>query len=113
MKINSNAKGKTGEREFANFLKPFFPGARRGQQFKGTPDSPDVIVPGLEQFHFEVKRTESLSLYPTMEKAREDAGDATAILAHRRNGKEWLIVMYAGDWIRLVRDQELEDILSE
>ncbi len=119
---NSNQKGKRGEREWSNFLKPYFPSARRGQQFKGTPDSPDVIVEELPQFHFEVKRVEALSLYPAIRKASLDAGHATPVLAHKRNNKSWVVVMYAEDWVALVQlseavkvvreRQELEDMLS-
>ena len=109
---NSNQKGKRGELEWSNFLKPYFPSARRGQQFRGGSDSPDVIVEELPQFHFEVKRTETLSLYPAMEKALEDAGDAAPVLAHKRNNKPWLVVMLAEDWLKLVRDKELENIFS-
>ena len=29
--------------------------ARRGQQFSGGADSPDVIVPALPDFHWEIK----------------------------------------------------------
>jgi hypothetical protein len=29
--------------------------ARRGQQFSGGTDSPDVVVPALPDFHWEIK----------------------------------------------------------
>jgi len=60
-KINSRAKGGSGEREWANLLKSYGIQARRGQQFKGTKDSPDVETE-LKHLHFEVKRVEKLNI---------------------------------------------------
>jgi|TARA_Y100000310_G_scaffold132889_1_gene131845 hypothetical protein len=94
----SREKGKRGELEAARFLREHGFEARRGRQFQGGQDSPDVVhsVPGL---HLEVKRVESLSLYPAMEQAREDAveDDVPAVL-HRRNRQGWLIIMDADDF---------------
>ncbi len=53
-KTNSSRKGKHGERTFAKHLRELGFEARRGQQHKGGPESPDVVT-GLEQIHFEVK----------------------------------------------------------
>jgi len=94
----SRDKGKCGEREFASFLRGMGVEARRGVQFQGGPDSPDVVsdLP----YHIEVKRTEKLSLYPALEQAADEAPEGVPpIVAHRRNNKEWVIVMYAKDWL--------------
>jgi Holliday junction resolvase len=92
--VNSKQKGKRGELELAAALREMgFKGARRGQQFKGTPESPDIAdaIPGV---HVECKRTETLSLYKALEQAKGDAGDGEVpIVAHRRNGKEWVVVV--------------------
>ena len=93
--VNSDQKGKRGEREFAAKLRSIFPGceARRGQQFAGTPDSPDVqcSIPGV---HWEVKRTECLRLYEAVEQACEDAGeDDVPVVGHRRNREPWVAVV--------------------
>ena len=55
-KINSRQKGARGERELAAvFTTAGFP-ARRGQQFSGSPDSPDIVVEGLPlNIHFRGK----------------------------------------------------------
>jgi Holliday junction resolvase len=54
----SRTKGKVGEREVAELLRANgFHAARRGVQYQGGADSPDVI--GLPGFHNEVKRTEA------------------------------------------------------
>lgn len=101
--MNSKDKGKRGEREAAAALRRVFGTyARRGQQFKGTADSPDVVT-GIEGVHFEVKRTEQLSLYKAMAQASEDAGvtDVPVVL-HRRNKKPWLAVVLLDDLPQLV-----------
>lgn len=96
-KINSKQKGGRGEREFASFLKEEFGiEARRGIQFQGSPDSPDVVT-DLKHIHFEVKRTETFSPYKALEQARADSGDKIPVVAHRRNRKEWILVIHARD----------------
>lgn len=100
-KINSRSKGCRGEREFAEALRAAGHSARRGQQFSGSPDSPDVVT--SLPFHFEVKRTESLSLYKAMEQAVRDAEPGKPpVVAHKRNRKEWLIVLHLSDFLKLV-----------
>lgn len=100
--MNSRQKGCRGEREVAEYLRSRGLSARRGQQFSGSPDSPDVVCDGLDGFHLEVKRVELLSLYPAMEQAIRDCGWKVPVVWHRRNGKEWLVAMRAEDWLRLV-----------
>jgi len=104
-KINSSKKGKSGELEFAHFLKDAgFTGAHRGQQFKGTPDSPDVICPELEEIlQFEVKRTEALSLYKALEQAEGDAGTRLGVVAHRRNRKKWIVALDAAQFLSILK----------
>ena len=88
-------KGKRGERELASLLKkilglPF----RRTQQFNGDGES-DVVCEDLPGISWECKRTEKLSLYEAMEQAKGDAGDKIPVVCHRRNGKEWLVIIPA------------------
>jgi len=45
--MNSREKGKRGERQWRDELRANGYAARRGQQFSGSPDSPDVICDGL------------------------------------------------------------------
>jgi len=101
-RINSREKGCKGEREWAKWLRDTLglTDARRGQQFKGTPDSPDVVG-GIPGTHPEVKRVEALNLAAAMKKAVEDAGDDVPYVAHRRNRTEWLITIRAADLVRL------------
>lgn len=95
MPLNSRDKGAGGERELAALLREWgYPEARRGVQFKGGPESPDV--PGVPGIHFEVKRTESFRLYAAVAQAVRDAdGKAIPVVAHRRNRDGWLFVIGA------------------
>jgi len=104
--INSKLKGKVGELEFVKFLKDHGINARRGQQYKGTPDSPDIIS-DLENIHWEVKRTEHIQLYKYMKKAIEDASDIQIpVIAYRKNNEDWVCILRAEDLLLLVRDEE-------
>lgn len=98
-KINSRAKGARGEREFANdVLKELWglQDARRGQQFSGSPDSPDVL--GLPGVHFEVKRVERLNLAAAQKQAVDDAGfENVPVIAHRYNHGDWWLMVRAKD----------------
>ena len=104
MTINSRAKGATGELELAEFLREHgYPDARRGQQFHGGADSPDVVCPGMEDFHLECKRVEKGQLYNWLEQAERDAGSGkTPIVAHRRNRKEWVAILRLEDLLDLI-----------
>ncbi len=105
MSINSRSKGCRGEREWRDVLNAAgFLGAKRGQQHAGGVDSPDVICESMPGFHPEVKRTETLSVYEAMKQAIADAGAKIPYVAHRRNEKEWLVIMRGQDWLNLVRD---------
>ena len=100
---NSRRKGKVGENEIVNLLKSYGLTARRGQQFKGTPDSPDVIVEEWPDLHIEVKRAERFNLYSAMKQAREDKGDNQCpVVFHRRNKEGWVAVMELECFVDLV-----------
>lgn len=96
--VNSRQKGKRGELEIAHILKERGYDARRGQQFSGANGDPDVV--GLDGIHMEVKRVEALNIYKAMEQSINDArDDETAVVMHRKNGKEWLTTMRLVDWL--------------
>lgn len=99
--INSKKKGARGEREWAEWLRDHGHYARRGQQFSGGTDSPDVVT-DMDGFHCEVKRVERLMLYDALEQAQDDADDKTPYVAHKKNRKDWVVIMNADDWIKLV-----------
>ena len=100
----SRQKGKRGEREAAAELAVVFAcEARRGVQFQGGPDSPDVVLEGVN-VHVEAKRVEALNLYAAIDQAREDAGDKVPIVWHRRNGKTSVCIVETQNLLRLARE---------
>ena len=99
----SRNKGKRGEREAAELLRAHGFQARRGQQFSGSPDSPD-IAHDIEGVFIEVKRTERLNVYAALEQAKQDrrAGDIPCVF-HRQNGREWVAILPADDLLTILR----------
>ncbi|WP_406613415.1 hypothetical protein [Candidatus Caldatribacterium sp.] len=100
--MNAKRKGKRGELEFATLCRAFGFPARRGQQYRGGPDSPDVL--GLPFLHVEVKRRERLNLDEAMEQSvREAAKGEIPVVAHRKNRRGWLITLRVADFFLLYR----------
>lgn len=95
-------KGKRGELEVAKLLQEHGFEARRGQQYKGGTDSPDVIH-NISNVFIEVKLREKLSLYSALEKAKKEGGSKTPIVFHRRDRKPWVIIMYADDFLGFLK----------
>ena len=102
---NSRQKGASGERKIANLLKERgFESARRGQQFSGTPDSPDVKCDELKEFHFEVKFIKQLRLYEFYSKALEDSGgDQCPVIVSKAPRKPIMASMEFADWVDLIQ----------
>lgn len=95
--MNSNQKGKRGERYFARWLqKNFACHARRGQQFCGANGDADVVG-GFPGTHCEVKFVESLNIQKAIEQAIADCGDSIPYVAHKKNRKDLLITIRADD----------------
>lgn len=92
MTLNSRAKGKRVELEAAKALhEQGFTDARRGQQFSGGADSPDIAdaIPGV---HIEVKGVEALNIWKAMKQSRDEAGPLEVpIVLFKRNRGEWLV----------------------
>lgn len=116
--VNACQKGKRGEREFAKWLRENLGvQARRGRQFSGSPESPDVV--GLDGVHFEVKRTECLNLWNAMEQAKRDCGANIPVVACKRNRSKWMLTIEAEKLMALIaavsacQDQDLEPIESQ
>lgn len=101
--MNSRAKGKAGELEAAIFLREHgFDEVRRGVQYRGGGDSPDLV--GLPGCHVEVKRVERGSLYDWLDQAQRDSAGTGRIpvVAHRRNRKEWVAILPLADFLKLI-----------
>jgi Holliday junction resolvase len=103
MSINSRSKGKRGELELAKYLRDAgYPNARRGQQFKGGTDSPDVVCPGLsEEFHIECKCVEAGNPYNWLAQAQRDANGKVPVVAHKKSRKEWVVILTLEDFLNL------------
>ena len=99
----SREKGKRGEREVAKILKEHGWDCHRGVQYKGGPDSPDVI--GLPGIHIEVKRSERLNLYDDLSQSKADCDIfELPIVIHRRNDCEWVVIQPLSDWLELYKE---------
>lgn len=103
---NSRAKGANGEREFAKLLSDAGFPSRRGQQFSGGSESPDVVCKSLRRFHFEVKRTQQFPYYKALEQSARDAtsgnGCKLPLVGHRKNNQPWIILLYASDFLTYI-----------
>lgn len=102
-KINSRQKGARGERQWRDELRAHGFDARRGQQFSGGTESPDVVCEDLRGFHFEVKAVEKLNIEAAMDQARRDGGHKLPLVAHRRSYRSWLVTMEAETFFRILR----------
>jgi hypothetical protein len=103
--VNSREKGKRGERAWRDELRANGFKARRGQQFAGSSESPDVVCDDLPWAHFEVKAVERLNIEDAMAQARRDAAAKVPFVAHKRNFRPWLVTMTAETFFRLLRGE--------
>lgn len=99
--MRSRDKGARGERDAAKAWGEATGAAcRRGQQFSGSPDSPDVVT-SQPDIHLEVKRVERGNPYDWMDQAVRDAGAKCPVVLHRRNNRPWLVLVRLHDVMRL------------
>jgi len=97
----SRNKGASGERELAREIwRLFGVEARRGCQFHGGPDSPDVVT-AIPDVHIECKRTERFRLYEALDQAINDAGDQVPVVMHRSSRRPWVAILRLDDLPRL------------
>ena len=104
MSLNSRNKGKKGELEIANLLKTKYgyDNARRGQQFHGGADSPDVV--GVNGLHIEVKRVEKLNIDDALAQSERDAGEnEIPVVFHRRNNQKWKTTLSLDNFMKIWR----------
>lgn len=102
MPINSRAKGARGEREVRDVLREHGFTARRGQQFAGGGESPDVICTDLPWLHIESKLVENLNISKAMAQSRRDASGKVPTVWHRKSNETWLVTLSAEDFMELV-----------
>ena len=105
MAINSKQKGSRGERDAVKLLKSLgFDDARRGQQFRGSPESPDVeCLETLPNIHFEIKWDKTVDFgtkrfNDAMQQAIRDAGTKQVpVMLWKHNGKPWRLTWLCDD----------------
>lgn len=101
MGMQSRNKGKRGEREAAAEIRRLFrTEARRGCQFAGGQNSPDIVT-AIEGVHFEIKRCECFRMYEALDQASGDAGEQVPVVLHRHNLKPWVAIVRLDDLPRL------------
>jgi hypothetical protein len=97
MGARSKRKGKRGELEAAAEIgRLFHVEARRGRQYSGGDDAPDIRT-AIDKVHFEVKRTEVLRLHEALEQAVADAGEHVPVVLHRANKRPWVAIVRLDD----------------
>ena len=97
MGLRSRNKGKRGEREAAAEIRRLLrTEARRGRQFCGSDESPDVVA-DIENVHLEVKRAETLRLYDALDQAIADGGGRIPVVLHRANHRPWVAIVRLDD----------------
>lgn len=105
--MNSRQKGARGERSAAKAWAETLgldPAAcRRGQQFHGGNDSPDVVQP-IDRIHLEVKNVQRGNPYDWIDQAVRDAGEKIPVVLHKRNFCDWLLVVRLCDVTRLAQE---------
>ena len=104
MPINSRQKGARFERQVAKLIQGAGFYARRGQQFSGSPDSPDVVQELPVAQHMECKHVERLNLYTAYKQACKDKGeDEIAVVVSTKNHEPVLCTVAFEDWLDIMK----------
>lgn len=108
--INSKKKGGRVEREFRDILIEHGFQARRGQQFSGGEDSPDVICEQLP-IHWEVKGQQSVSSVSLLDAVNQAVRDCPQgkwrAVVHKKDGagkraSKWMATLPLEDFMDIV-----------
>ena len=107
----SKEKGKRFERLIASRFREYGYEARRGVQYQGSPDSPDII--GVPHIHAECKAVERLSITDAYDQAKRDAPPhKLPVVFHKRNNCPILVTMEFEDWMELYREYDASLVLD-
>lgn len=103
---NGKRKGTAGEREAAHaWVRATGLACRRGQQYAGGPDSPDLVTGG-GQLHPEVKRLRRIAILDALRQAEADAAAGAIPFGLLREDGDTA-------WAVLVRLDKLVDLAEE
>lgn len=104
---SSQAKGRRGEIELANYLQEHGePQARPGEALNYG-KQPDIV--GVKDLHIECKRHEKLEINKWYEQAASDAErmqDGRPVVIFRQNRRQWMIVLSLDDFMEIRRKNE-------
>jgi len=98
----ARSKGARGEREFCELLREHGFEARRGVQFAGGPDSPDVVTD--LPCHVEVKRTETFSPSYLLQAERDAHPALQPAVFWKRNNWKWCAFVCAHHYVALWKE---------
>jgi len=101
--LNSKNKGARYEREVAKILREFGYEARRGIQFRGGEDSPDVISDF--PLHIEAKHVEKLNIWKALEQSERDSNGNPFCVIHRRNRTDTFVTLKLTEFVKLTRQR--------
>ena len=111
MAVNSRAKGARNERMWASICRDEgYSLTRRGCQFAGGPDSPDIQTGDaeLERIHFEVKSGKRIDVWGAIAQAERDkALGKLAVCPLHRDRYDWIVAMPSRDWFRMLRGDHM------
>lgn len=99
-------KGARGEREVADMLRSFGLACDRTPNSGGLHVAGDVT--GVEGYHVEVKRQETLRLPQWLRQAESEAPEgAVPVVVHRRSREGWYATLPLRDLARLLSEAQL------
>jgi len=96
--IATKKKGATYERYVAHRMAEVWPDAKRGFQFRGGDEAPDVTG---TPYHIEAKHRRNVSIQAAMQQAIADTNGQPPVVISRDNHGEDLVTMRLDDWLTL------------
>lgn len=107
MSASERHKGARGEREVADMLRSFGLPVDRTVHNSGLYLRGDIT--GVEGYHVEVKRQETLRVPAWIRQAQDECGDLVPIVAFRQNRGEWFAALPLRDLARLIAVLDAND----
>jgi hypothetical protein len=99
--IATRQKGANYERYVAHRLAEVWPDAKRGYQFRGGDEQPDVTG---TPYHIEAKHRQRVFIQRAMQQAVADSDGRPPVVVSRDNHGGDLVTMRLDDWLALNAD---------
>lgn len=100
MSASERSKGARGEREVATILRAYGLEVDRTVQNSGYFLRGDIT--GVEGYHLEVKRQETLRVPAWIRQAEDECGDLVPVVTFRQNRGEWYAALPLRDLARVL-----------